>query len=312
MTIIDLINDRLNGKEESVPPVLYKYRPFDKYALDMLENNYLYLCKAERLDDPSECMTTLSLNDYYNVATRQLSYKMVDFILEYLHPYTSEENFEEIRNLVYRTMTSDGRVRRNYLLDASFAMQELAPNVDTAPIVNWLASIPEKMNEPEMGKHIEKLLFLAYDARQEAGVCSLTELPDSPEMWANYADKSTGYCVQYSMSGYEYQADLFPVVYSDERNTDILSAILCSFLGHFILGMSNGQIQADKSHFIRLFLTKNTNWQYQKEWRILGNADERIKAPKIEAIYLGKNVSKENKEKIEKYCNRKNLLLIHK
>ena len=51
-------------------------------------------------------------------------------------------------------------------------------------------------------------------------------------------------------------------------------------------------------------MTKNTIWDYQKEWRLLGDANTKLKAPKIKTIYLGKNVSKENKEKINELAKR--------
>ena len=306
----DFINARLNGEKVDIPKLLYKYRPFDNYTYDMLENEYFFLCKAKNLDDPSECTATLTPNDYYDIKTSRLSYRVVDGILEYLRPYCSPTNFDEIKNQVYRVMTPDGYVRRNFLLDASFIMQKLAPDVNIAPFINFLGNIPEKMQEPEMGKNIETLLSLAYYAREAMGICSLSELSDSAEMWENYADNSSGYSIEYDMKEYEYASDVFPVVYSDERNTDILSAILGGFLGKFIFGMTNGQIDADKSQYFRLFLTKNTKWKYQKEWRLLGDANKRIKAPKIKAIYIGKNASNDNRQKMQEYCDRNNIALM--
>ena len=46
------------------PASLFKYRPFDEYTFDMLENNYLFLCAAENLDDKSECDTTIDIKRY--------------------------------------------------------------------------------------------------------------------------------------------------------------------------------------------------------------------------------------------------------
>ena len=74
-----------------------------------------------------------------------------------------------------------------------------------------------------------------------------------------------------------------------------------SFIGQMITGFSNGQIQADSSHFIRLFLTKYKKWEYQKEWRFIGHANDKPKSPKIKCIYLGKSISKENEKAISLY-----------
>ena len=54
MKAIDFINAKMNKQDAPVPQFLYKYRPFDGFALDMLEKGYMFLCPAEKLDDPSE------------------------------------------------------------------------------------------------------------------------------------------------------------------------------------------------------------------------------------------------------------------
>lgn len=69
-----------------------------------------------------------------------------------------------------------------------------------------------------------------------------------------------------------------------------------------VIGFSNGRIQADQSQFIRLFLTKNTQWKHQKEWRLIGDASSKPKAPRIKRIYLGKHIDDENKEKMRAFC----------
>ena len=48
------------------PASLFKYRPFDEHTFDMLENKYLFLCVAEKLDDPTECMTSLNMQNLAN------------------------------------------------------------------------------------------------------------------------------------------------------------------------------------------------------------------------------------------------------
>ena len=74
-----------------------------------------------------------------------------------------------------------------------------------------------------------------------------------------------------------------------------------------ITSFLNGQIQADSSHFIRLFLTKYKKWEYQNESRFIGCANEKPKFPKIKCIYLGKRISKENEEAIIKFALNHNI-----
>lgn len=299
---IDFINAKMNKQDAPAPLFLYKYRPFDGFALDMLEKGYMYLCPAEKLDDPSECTADFSVQDFYHLETGLIKFKCIEMILEQIKPYTTEENLQRVRNIVFRVAAPSGMVRRNFLLDASCEIQDLVPEVDTAPLINFLGSIPEKFDDPKIKEQLEKLLALAYHARQGMGICSLSALKNKNEMWQNYADDEKGYCIEYDLRGYENVNLLFPVVYQDNRETNIVTNMVAAFIGQMIVGMSYGQIAADRSQFMRMFLTKDTKWAYQKEWRLLGDANDKLPAPTVHAVYLGKNMTDQNKKQILDCC----------
>lgn len=299
---IDFINAKMNKQNVRVPQLLYKYRPFDEFTFDMLDNAYVYLCPAEKLDDPSECKVDFTVQDFYDLKTNQLTIKGIEMLLGFIKPYTTEENFQLIRNIVARTLNPQGTVRRNFLLDDRDDIQKLVPDIDTAPLINWLGSIPEKLNEPQIRLQFIKLFSLAHDARRDMGICSLSELNDSAEMWHDYANDSKGYCIEYDIRNYENEVLLFPVIYQDNRETNITINILGSFIGQMIYGMSNGQMMVDKSQFIRLFLTKDLKWKHQKEWRLIGDANYHLPAPTVNTIYLGKNMPDWDKQQMIDYC----------
>ena len=302
MKEIDFINAKMNRQNVPTPQFLYKYRPFDRFTFDMLDNAYIYLCPAERLDDPSECKVDFTVQDFYDLKTNQLTFKGVDMILDFIRPYTTEDNFPKARSIVARTLMPQGTVRRHFLLDASFEIQELVSDTDITPVINWLGSIPDKLNDPNIRYKFIELFSLAHDARRDMGICSLSELNNSDGMWRNYADDSKGYCIKYDTRNYENLYALYPVVYQDNRKSNIVTSILSAFIGEMIFGMSNGQIAADKSQFIRLFLTKDLVWSYQKEWRLLGDANQKLSAPSVNAIYLGKNMPEQDKRQMIEYC----------
>lgn len=95
MNRLNYINAKINKKDVPVPIFLYKYRPFDRFTFDMLDNRYCYLCPAENLDDPSECKVDFSAQDFYDLKTNRLTFKGIDMILGFIKPYTSEENFQQ-------------------------------------------------------------------------------------------------------------------------------------------------------------------------------------------------------------------------
>lgn len=309
---ITFINQKLRGQEPEVPRCLYKYRPFDSYTFDMLDNAYLYLCPAKNLDDPSECTVSFDMQDYFDFESNRLNFRCVELILEIIRPHTSEDNFNNLRSVIARTITPDGYVKRNWLLDASFELQKYAPKEDCIALVNWLGNIPEMLDSPTIRPQMEKLFLAAYTAREKVGICSLTVLENCEEMWENYTEGSSGYCVEYDMSGYEGDDDLFPVIYDDSRANNIVMTIVSDFIAQFINSMSGGQLKADRSNYLRMFLTKAEKWDYQHEWRIIGDAKECIAAPAIKAIYLGKNVSDENRQAMQQYCAKHGIVCIQR
>lgn len=280
------------------PELLYKYRAFDEYTFDMLENDYVYLCPAEKLDDPSECDVSFDMNDIYDLKQNRLKRRCVEKIIEQLKPYTTQENHQHVQSIMHGIMCSDGTVKPNYLLDASFELQQLAPDVAIAPYVNWLINIPEQLDKPEMKEQIERLFAVGYYSKKDTGICSLAESRNIARMWEKYAQNSSGYCIEYDISDYEYSVGIFPVVYQDNRETNIIEQLMANVVGQLIYDYSNKQINFDKSQFMRLFLTKNTEWLYQKEWRLFGLPNVKMQAPIIKTIYLGKNCSNDNKQKM--------------
>ncbi|HCY48885.1 MAG TPA: hypothetical protein DHU79_01335 [Clostridiales bacterium] len=306
---IKTINDKMKGNTSTVPRTLFKYRPFDEHTYDMLENEYLYLCPAKKLDDPSECVVSFDVQDYIDIQTNQLTKYCVEQIMESIRDHTGDVNFRRIQSIIASIMTPDGLVKRNWLLDASFELQELAPNADIVSLVNMLGNIPESINDKQVREQIEQLFIRAAKAREQFGVCSLTTEKNDSAMWKDYANDGTGYCVEYDLLNYKYLELLLPVVYNEQRENNVLMNIVCDFIGQMIIGMSNGQIDADRSRYLRMFLAKDLKWQYQKEWRLIGNAGQKIQAPSIKAVYLGKNVQAVNANKMEKFCNENQILM---
>lgn len=199
------------------------------------------------------------------------------------------------------------------MLDLSLELQELVPNYDFAPFVNEIINIPKKLDNPAIKPQIQKLISMALNAKTDMGLCSLSESPNIEKMWCNdYAGDDTGDCIEYDVFNYSLNDVILPVVYEDERNTNIIMQIVNVFICQKITDFSYGQIDTDITQYIRLFLTKNKKWKYQREWRLIGEVGEKPKAPKIKTIFLGKKVSEENKKKMFEYCKKMNIKLVER
>lgn len=304
-----LINEQIKTKQYKGPIILYKYRPFDAYTFDMFENNYLFLCPPINLDDPTECMTTIDIKKFIDLEDNNLKREFTIHIIQMLKTYTSQENYTQICNLLYSIMKADGTIDSNLLLEYSEEIKKYLPNdYDLAPFINYVVGIPEMIDSWDNKNKIEEMINLMFNAREDMGICSLSENFDDEYMWQNYAKNHEGYCVEYDLTEYEYSNQIYPVVYvkKEERETDLIKSIVLTAINDLILSLSDGRIIVDRSQCIKLFLTKYDEWAYQNEWRLIGNAKEKLVAPKIKTIYIGKNASKENVEKLIKYSREMN------
>ena len=296
-------------QHSSIPRMLYKYRPFDKYAIDMLENDYLYLCAAKNLDDPSKCTVSFDLDSIVDPEKYQLMPAAFTQILNRIAPYTAAENITRIKEIL---MTSDGYVAPDWNVRIASELQAGCTGENGEVLSNWLHNFIELQNEHPLQPQLESLVRIAANARDEMGICSLTVLADSADMWSDYSNGGTGYCIEFDMRGYEYNGSVFPVLYDDDRVNNIVMTVVADVMLLYMNAISNGRICADRSRFLEMFLTKATKWQEQKEWRILGNADHRVQAPPIKAIYLGRNMSDKNRHTMQQACAKHNILCVQK
>lgn len=293
------------------PKFLFKYRPFDKFAFDMFEKEYVYLCPAELEDDKTECDVSFDIKDYYDYQNDNLKPQAIEYIFQQATQKASIENRIAARTKINEAITDTGIVSPPLLLQKAMDCQELGllPSEECVNLVNWLANFPEKMDDPKTRTEVERLLSIGQDAKKIMGICSLCESCKNDKMWGMYASGGTGYCVEYDVSDYMFNAGIFPVIYQDERDTNIFTQIIGNYIGQLIVGLSQGKVDADMSQFLRLFLTKNTEWEYQKEWRLLGAAGDSMPAPPIKAVYLRKNCSIENRLRLEAIAKEKGFII---
>lgn len=113
-------------------------------------------------------------------------------------------------------------------------------------------------------------------------ISCFSEINTSILMWSHYARKHSGFCIEYKVDRLnDFCADrLYPVIYSDK---------LCDMTDYMISDAK--QNLTFKS--IAPVLFKSTEWEYEKEWRLISTCQtDNIEdfSNGISAIYLGVNV----------------------
>ncbi len=144
-------------------------------------------------------------------------------------------------------------------------------------------------------------------------VSCFSESPSNVLMWSHYANKHTGFCVEYDFNtlidknGLDW---LLPVVYSKDRIPLSLDQFDFSDPQN-VKAIFNSDLIAD---IALLFLVKSDIWEYEKEWRIIREQKSLIDGhleclPIISAVYLGANISPKDEQIIKDIALQKKIKL---
>lgn len=290
-----------------IPRILYKYRKFDEYTFDMIENEYVFLAPAGTLDDPFDCLTNIDLKGIYDANSSNLSSEMMEFIVDtvFSHPHTGELDKPKMLNMIEDSIV-DGKIDNGILkneLDKNNSLSNEQRHIFLNTMVNFqntIATITEDDN-------LKNLFMVLMQSKEKVGVCSFTTKRDNKPMWSLYADTYKGYCIEYETSfTKDILPNLCPVIYTKEFDNSIIKMMVKFSLEAIIRFATNGQMKTDIGCFAELTCTKDSDWEYQDEWRLVGEAKSKAKPLKIKNIYLGFDVSRENEDKILDYASKFN------
>lgn len=284
------IEEAYELKNKKMPDFIYKYKSItgNGHTFDLLENDLIYLSNANNLNDLYEGEFFYNVEEFFynNFESKIIS----DFIKK---AKLSDEEKERLSNS-----------EKPYL-----ELQKLI--YETDPIVN--TDIPfEEFNNLSLKIIFDALNKVFQDgnniSKENTYLTCFSEDFDVILMWSHYADSNTGICIKYNIKDFEdfIICACYPIKYEEGYN--------------YTEELSNMKENMHKLMFDP-YLRKETTWSYEKEWRILFNhaillksaikIGEKyfLKLPKPSAIYLGKRIAAENKEKIIDICKKREISL---
>lgn len=148
-------------------------------------------------------------------------------------------------------------------------------------------------------------------------VCCFSESYNHPLMWAHYADKHQGFCLEYdfcsSLDSIEQKLallGLFPVIY--QKNRLNLNDLFLHFRDHFSLNDKVGYV----FHNLIILLTKYDIWKYEREWRLIkkicnSHDSDSLHIPCATKIFLGYNMDKQIRSEIIDIAKSKKIKIFH-
>lgn len=276
-------------KNKKMPNFLYKYKSIDEkgHTFDLLENDMIFLSNANNLNDLYEGEIFYDAKElFYNrFNSNILPYfmKKTKFNINQKEQIKNSNNpYLETMKLIYET---------DYNINPEISFNEF--NNDLS---NFFLSISDNI-----------LKNGNVTSKENTYLTCFSEKHDIKLMWAHYTDNNKGICIKYNIKEYEYLMNIcYPIKYDDRYD--------------YTEELSNFKENMYKLAFDP-YLRKETDWSYEKEWRLLFNHEiflrnalkigdkYFLKLPKPSAIYLGKRIDSENKRKIFDICKKREISL---
>ncbi len=305
-------NTRFNKYLPMLPRKLYKYQSFQDYTFDMLENRYQFLAPASSLDDPFDCLTNCNLDDLFENKSGTVLEAIFSYIIELLgkHCYLK-------KNLIMKTLASlkdslvNGEINKE-ILKGKIISIDYIEDEDKKLFYNVLVNFDKAFEAVFTNENYKKQFGLLYNSKKTIGICSLTTKKDNKPMWSLYGNNYRGFVIEYCVpKSDEVIQELYPVLYKKKQDCNIIKVTLEFVVETLIRFISEGQRITNMNCLNTLMCTKDLDWEFQDEWRLIGNPSDKVRTLIQSCVYLGCNVEKVNEEKMIE-CASKDYFSVYK
>lgn len=297
------------------PSSLFKYftnkSEDDKYySLYALKNNTVHLTHPKGFDDPYDSNAFI---DYSNYVTNRIMYYFESCGLQHCENETYGSLLDKLASKVTKEINC-GR-------DAKDIFGKSENEYERLNRENLILKIKILINKGDSDKQdivnciLEAINEEYYENKNTLDRFKISCFSESPYlmlMWSHYANKHKGFCIEYEIPEFSDESEkllrnIYPVIYTDTRN-DLSSA--------FLNWESSGSPGIDGLCEMYKYglLSKSLDWKHQKEWRLISVDDiidvddhDNCQFFKIKKVYLGHDMSPEDRKEIIQICKEKNI-----
>lgn len=303
---------------------LYKYRSMEDtaflYAFDSLSKGYLWMARADTLNDDLEA--TLQYDSEKSVnELRDYVYshpvEFVKFIFELSntnigHDYNDYQAYKIVMQCIDRESGEiNVDIAAGTLVEKCHIAFEKA--VDYINQVNLFVSDMLARNEHLAKTFAESHLRLNENMRKMSYIYSMSESFDLDNMWSLYSNSNRGFCIEYDYHKVKYLdletqrrlINTVRVIYSEKLDYSFVPTVKIAFNKHID---DEESLQANRITLLQL-ITKSRIWEAEKEWRIFLcnlDSDNKLFADIVSAIIIDERVMEtENSQKLIDLCKQK-------
>lgn len=320
---------------KTVPQFLYKYRNCNDNNFKALEDNSIWVSSAEQFVDPYDCRIPFSIKD---LPTKKLNRLMKWFVFaEFIYGYKKENlsEFEdaltplEVRKIFF-SRCYDNELYFNEKQAQKFIKKNY-PKKQWEIVADKIVTFDQAISRRGRGQKLRDWFKVDCEIgclstielnRKAQFVCSLTEAYDNPKMWEEYADNYKGFCIAYDFTQ-DIRADLLddlslvcavkgllPVFYKKRKpKFNSYKFQLSQYKDTFYESKDEYWSPTIQLQLYLQMLVKNPKYFNEQEWRVVICGEEAglVRFPFAAAIYIGKDISEKNKEKLIEIATKNNL-----
>ena len=288
---------------------LYRYRKCTEREMEILKENSIWVSNPEKFPDMFDA--TIPMPDRKYIEFDYPFFFEFEVAYEVLKKMAEEgEEIPEKDDLLmsmYETMAKYSQEEINEKLIEIFGEEEYKkmrsqklPDIDFSKGINRTKKFLDK---------------LSASPRNSLAITSLTTRYDNRNMWENYAENYTGFCVEYNFakgtsttplkSAWDI-LHLLPVKYYRKRPlfdyTDILQRLVRADMK---LEEFDLDIDEFLAQYYRFVTAKLYDYRAEQEWRLVMKQEYRGKYsfPYANKIFLGKGMLDENVQKMKDIAN---------
>lgn len=254
-------------------PYFYKYRAFSPQSVESLVADEVYFADPSNFNDPLDtkpCVEANIANDKLQEILRKLIERREHAALE-----------SAAKSIGYRGPNTTTRIESRSKHRANIVLEDL----------KYQATDPNRSGTEEenlrwlLTQKIEEELLKRY----AKGIYCLGTRANCPLMWSHYGDQHRGLCIGYTVPDHE-RANIFKVQYGGSRlvRTSDVAAML------------SGDSIATRDVDSAVLLKKAINWNYEREWRLLGERGSQRSPLELSSVTFGMRCSEAVKHAVVK------------
>ena len=281
---------------EMMPDKLFRYRNCSEMSVEAFENDKVYALTADMFNDPYDMLLRFDIEAVKNMFNSLLS----------------NESFYRLKDVLGKGKTLPDIVKQNFDQENISQIKNIVLSITNDSEIDSFVS--NRRNEVMDMVDLYFPLLATFVNKRTATIACFSETIKSVTMWSHYADYHKGFVLEYdlrpTLSNGIPNVGIYPVIYDDKRY-DGTQYILWEFLRMLGVKLPN----PDTLSYIKCALHKSSQWEYEKEWRLIdSNLRDNIISEnktwvslKPTALYYGTNISSDNKNRLHSIAQGKNL-----